>query len=62
MIINNNIAVQNNTHTSDIKVCVNYYFFNCNCSLCASFSELDNQQKELVLNFIEEIKKEKITK
>lgn len=61
-MIKNNIIVQNNQHMEDIKVCVNYYFIDYNCSLCAKFSELDNYQKELVLNFIEEIKKEEITK
>ncbi|MCF2628161.1 hypothetical protein I6E36_08700 [Fusobacterium mortiferum] len=43
-------------------MCVNYYFLNYNCSLCAKFSELDNHQKELVLNFIEKIEKKKIKK
>lgn len=59
-MIKNNIVVQNNQHMGDIKVCVNYYFLNYNCSLCAKFLELDNHQKELVLNFIEEIEKKKI--
>ena len=61
-MIKNNIVVQNNQHMGDIKVCVNYYFLNYNCSLCAKFSELDNHQKELGLNFIEEIENKKITK
>lgn len=56
-MVKNNIVIQNNKYTGDIKVHINYYSFNYSCSLCNKFLELDNYQKKLVLNFIENIKK-----
>ena len=61
MMINNNITVQNNTHTGDIKVCVNYYFIlvtTKNCDVCSEYEKLENIQKEKVIKFIQELTKQ----
>ena len=59
-IIKDSFIVQQNSHTGDIKVNVNYYLLSCNCSICNKFAKLSNYQKEKVLYFIEKIEKREL--
>lgn len=58
-IINNNILIQNNQNIDNIIININYFWCN-ECPLYANFIQLNEEQKEMVLTYIQTIVKNDI--
>lgn len=59
MIEKHSINIQNNSNNGNINIQVNYYNSCTEYSIHKELSELNQEQKEMVLNFIKKLEKDK---